>query len=126
MAFPILAALARKPMARKELAQTLQISQSAISRRLAELVGQNLIIKGEDKKYHPMVILRMEAPPAPESIVDNKIPAGQPVGPAVIEPAESFAAVPQIEPAKPKPVAYKAPEPEEEVSPQVKDCERRG
>jgi hypothetical protein len=115
--FPILAALARKPMGSKELRQTLLISRATMNRHLRILIAQNLIIKGADMKYHPRVILRMEHPPEVQPGPVETMPPGAPKGPAIVTPpqvapetsSEDFHTVPTLANPKPEPKPYKPP-----------------
>lgn len=96
MAFPILAAISRKPMTSRELQHTLLISKAQMNKRLRQLKDQNLIVKRDDKKWIPLVVLRMEAPPTPTAYPEEKVPPGAPTGP-VIAASKEFHTVPRID-----------------------------
>jgi len=139
-AFPILAALVQRPMSARELYHALLMSKASIYRRLRQLEKQNLVAQRIDRKWIPLVVLRMEKPPEIPAYPEEKVPPGAPEGPKIIGPPSEdeffiaddyendregvqepaggeFHSVPDLHPRKDQ-TPYRAPEPPPDVNPQ--------
>ncbi len=106
VSIPILVALARKPMGKRELARVTGASMTTIKRWCNHLEDLGVIVRRWDEQYQLVVVLRVEKLP---SIVDGQLKVGEPgaqvfapdVGvatePLVREDAISRVQVPQVE-----------------------------
>lgn len=69
LAFPILAALARRPLSTKELTHSLLVSQSAILKRLHQLEELGYVVqRASDSRWVMMVRLMAVGAPAPSGV----------------------------------------------------------
>lgn len=103
LGFPVLAALARKPMSAREVSRNLLMSRSQVYVRLKELEQQNLIIqRARDLKWVPVVSIKYEKP---EEGARN-LPENAPERPHESR-SEDFGRKPEAAPPDPKPEPYK-------------------
>ena len=69
LAFPILAALARRPLSTKELTHSLLVSQSAILKRIHQLEDLGYVVqRASDSRWVMMVRLMAVGAPAPSGV----------------------------------------------------------
>lgn len=90
---PVLMALAKHPMTAHELSRFLLISRRQVYNRLNQLAKQNLVVKRFDKRWVPIVTIKLEQP------------AEQFQEPDAPKPETSR--VPTIDAPKPEPKKYK-------------------
>lgn len=78
LAFPILAALARRPMTQRELSHTFQLSDRAVKRRLARLEELGFIVQRlKDFRWVMVVRLMAVGVPAPSGVPGVTVGAAQ-------------------------------------------------
>ena len=104
VAFPVLAAIYVEAGTVRELSHRLHLPQTSIRRRIKQLKEQNLIAQRIDKRWIPLVSIRMERVPEVPAHPEEKIQPGEPTGPVIIAP-------PDVEVEEPEPDETLAPVP---------------
>ena len=87
LVFPILAALAKKPMKIMDLVRLLYVTRETVARRLRELERKGWVVQKKDGKWVVVVRLRVEGAPVPSQVAGSDPVLGMEAGEVSRDPA---------------------------------------
>ena len=118
MAFPILAVLASQPKTSRELCHALHMDKRSVYVRTKQLEQQGLIVKRFDKRWVPVVGIRMEKRETPMYATEIVGP-GEPTGTTLeemVKPETRQGSTPTLYAPPDPPKVYRPPPPPKNVS----------